>query len=304
MRSVTKSLCKLRFSSADPVARRRFSLLELIAAMAVFSIIVLVLLNLFTSAQKLWLNSACQTEMFENARIAMDLMARDIQTIMYNDSTDDPAHSIYPFWHEAPDRINIISATDSHSSSDVTNICEVKYARSDGELTKMSANANTVIPAGYLIRSVTGDYSDTAWNFSDHPLGAAETKRAWYIWKKRADGSWSSGGNGFEEVIPYVVGLQFSCLDKEGGDTETADGGDLYDFVDADYEEAPTTPLPYSIRIDLAVLDARGWNQWLAMGGDAADPANDPDEAREFREKRQRLFSRTIFLGERASEYE
>jgi len=65
-----------------------FTLVELLAAMAVFSILLAVSLRLFSGAQQIWLRSEQKTDTFASARTAMEFMAARLQTIEYND--DEP----------------------------------------------------------------------------------------------------------------------------------------------------------------------------------------------------------------------
>ena len=74
-----------------------FTLIELLAAMAVFSVLLLLSIRLFTGAQDLWLRSEQKTAAFANARVAMEFVASRIQSYIYyvdvpfyikNDSSD------------------------------------------------------------------------------------------------------------------------------------------------------------------------------------------------------------------------
>ena len=77
------------------------------AAMGVFSIIMVVMLSFLSSTQKAWSETSANGEVYENARIALDLLTRDIQSALYNN--DDSSKGIYPFWHESDSRFNVIS---------------------------------------------------------------------------------------------------------------------------------------------------------------------------------------------------
>ncbi|MEI6422677.1 MAG: prepilin-type N-terminal cleavage/methylation domain-containing protein, partial [Lentisphaerota bacterium] len=75
------------------IFKKKFTLIELMAAMGVFAIIMLIMLTFFNSAQKAWTNCINRGQIYENARIAMDLIARDLQCVYYEKEK-------VPFWHK------------------------------------------------------------------------------------------------------------------------------------------------------------------------------------------------------------
>lgn len=57
-----------------------FTLVELLVAMTVFSILLLLMLQFFSGAQKMWTSTEKRNELYADARIAMDLMTSLIQS--------------------------------------------------------------------------------------------------------------------------------------------------------------------------------------------------------------------------------
>lgn len=66
--------------------RSFFTLLELLVAMAVFSVMMTVLMQYFGSAQRVTVRSAQRVEVFEKARIALELISRDLQSFYFDSS--------------------------------------------------------------------------------------------------------------------------------------------------------------------------------------------------------------------------
>lgn len=64
---------------------RFFTLLELLVSMGVFAVLMLALMQFFTSAQGIWTRSNSRTDMFDSARLAMNMMAVDLQCLYYED---------------------------------------------------------------------------------------------------------------------------------------------------------------------------------------------------------------------------
>ena len=62
-----------------------FTLLELLISMGVFAILMLALMQFFTSAQSIWTRSNTRYDMYDNARLALNLMAADLQCLYYDD---------------------------------------------------------------------------------------------------------------------------------------------------------------------------------------------------------------------------
>jgi len=69
--------------------RRPFTLVEVLIAMAVLSLFMLGLLQFYSSTETALSSGIERTEMFERARIAMDMMANDLSCVYYSQSDDD-----------------------------------------------------------------------------------------------------------------------------------------------------------------------------------------------------------------------
>lgn len=63
--------------------RTAFTLIELIVAMAVFAVMMTALMQFYSATQKLWNGMSARTETFDGARVALDLISNDLQTILY-----------------------------------------------------------------------------------------------------------------------------------------------------------------------------------------------------------------------------
>ncbi|MBN2641284.1 MAG: type II secretion system protein, partial [Victivallales bacterium] len=114
----------------NSIHRSYFTLVELLVSMGVFSLIMLSLLTLFNSSQKIWARSTAKDSLYSNARVALDLLTYDIQCALINNDAD--LKGKYPFWLRKDNQINMITATP-YSGDGVSNICEVKYALADDD---------------------------------------------------------------------------------------------------------------------------------------------------------------------------
>ena len=276
-----------------PFRKIYFTLIELVVTMAVFLVLVGIILNFYNTAFNATSSSAGNSMMFENARIAMDLITRDIQCIYYKKGA-------IPFWHWAPvnpasppatwkryrnELLAFVSATDVPPNDEcISNLCEIKY--------QLYYSTNkTDENNGWLRRSVTGDKTrdgeNKKWNFyynfkvgyttnSDAPVSSFTAN--------------SNSSENYQKVIPYVTDLSFTCYKKDG----TVIAPDNTTGNDAEV----LTEFPYSVHFSLSILDKNSWGKWLSLFPDGSYPGNEPASAKTFRDKHERTFTKTIFIGD------
>lgn len=300
-------------------SKKVFTLVELVVAMGVFAIIMFVLISFFSSTQKAWLLSSQKTETFENARIAMDLISRDLQCTYY-------VYARTPFWHKGfinpvtyPAWINhwgeglyFISATSSPPNASCNSrLCEIAYQLYAGEDPSVSTTYE-----GWLTRSATGDMTDAPadntyrpatdpspnvagrWGFDNNftcnynnAIGVPPDGGALAFTGETAGDTavTRTSCEAYRKIIPNVVQLHFTCYDRAGNE------------LTPDTTGTTMTPLPYSVQVELTLLDGTSWAKWKQLGGtpynadlDIAIPA-----AHNLRINNQRVFTKTILLGER-----
>ena len=75
--------------------KKPFTLVELLIAMSVLSVFLLGLMQFYTTTEDVMSSGANRTEMFERARVAMDMMANDL-TCMYYSQTDKTLKPFVP----------------------------------------------------------------------------------------------------------------------------------------------------------------------------------------------------------------
>lgn len=127
-----------------------FTLIELLMAMSILLIISVIMMRFSSSAQQIWSNTAQRNAVYADARIALDLMARELQTAMYNNvaiPTPSAVRSIYPFWFQYLNiidqqasnmpkfyenfewkQINFIANTFAKPSYADSNLCAIRYS--------------------------------------------------------------------------------------------------------------------------------------------------------------------------------
>lgn len=69
--------------------KKPFTLVEVLIAMSVLSVFLLGLMQFYASTETVLNSGVERTEMFERARIAMDMMANDLTCVYYSQTDDD-----------------------------------------------------------------------------------------------------------------------------------------------------------------------------------------------------------------------
>lgn len=275
------------------IQKKNFTLIELIAAMGVFSIIMLLLISFFSSAQSIWNLTRQKNAMYENARIALDLMARDIQCIYYE-------YEKIPFYHypgtvavNDTEALYFVSATNVLPNYDCnTRLCEIAYKFYNQD--DLSIGPSWA-KAGWLVRSVTGDDKATInprWNYYSTPAENFPNGKVYDPTHPLSDPTYAftndgSSSDAFNTVIPYVVSLKYTGFRNNGTMIDIND-------LNATIAETNRKMIPYSIMIELTLLDRESWLKWKAVGGSPTDP---------LLLNNRRVFSRTVLIGERGQKY-
>ena len=285
------------------IVRKYFTLVELLATMAILSILVLVAFQFFSTAQNTWSITEAKRSTFEDARIALDIISRDIECAYYGNGTA-------PFWHWNGGRpsgwgeyrnelIAFVSNTPIPPNSACASVlCEVKY-----QLYYATSHSDT--NDGWVRRSVTGsknsDGTDNPkWNYLNNFTVGYTTNAGNPVSAFTAN---SNSSEDYQKLIPYVLDLSFTCdTDTDTGtvinpDTTTSTAADSYDVrVNQPY-------FPTVVTVSLTVMDRESWQKWIKLQGsnvyhgDFDEPLNSP--SRNFRTSHQITFTKMVYLGNR-----
>ena len=74
-----------------PTMNRAFTLVELLAAMVVLALLMVMIFAIFNQASKAWLLAENRTETFQSARLALDLMSRDLESAIATQHVNNTA---------------------------------------------------------------------------------------------------------------------------------------------------------------------------------------------------------------------
>ena len=317
---------------------RNYTIVEVMVAMGIFLIMMTIMMQFFTSAQKVWNASAKRNMIYADARVAMNLMTREIQSILYyNDSTDLP-NSIYPFWYEWTrtnadgntraseienhytennelfeysgsaylTALNFISTTDLKPFDRGSDVCEIRYRFAPIYYNSSPPTTPKDISGGKLQRSCTAEYdsdgnqtSGTLYNFADIPLGSSNS-RTTDIWSGTSSAS-------FDTVIDGVYSLRFTCYRWSGTGLALLPpmdtGANQIASSSLPFDLSTGTPAPVAVRIDMKLMDPKDLKQlalniYREQNGTSAEQTEATKQIKTLKQK-IRTFSKVIYLGKR-----
>jgi len=163
-----------RLASRPRRAQTGFSLLEMLIAMGVLAFMMLVLFRFFSNVQVAWTASMNTTELYENGRVALDVITRDLQSATAR-ADDIPGQHIR-FHQDGPGALWFVATADA------------------------SAAANSpLVEVGYRINENRFERA-----FVD------DTNAAWNVYGPRDD---ADDQDGYRRVIDGVIDQQFVCYD-------------------------------------------------------------------------------------------
>ncbi len=254
--------------------KTKFTLVELIVAMAVFSILLLLMLQFFSGAQRIWNGMEKRNEIYANARVAMDLMTAQLQNTFYTNAG-------IPFVIENPDsdssKIYFATKTGNQFPGNST----LKYMTFQRN-TVAAGSSETNAEQEQLRVAVFCDTTQGTPDFSSFfpPYGVnpvTDFDKATDLLPSRMNGLIDSDQFSAEIannvtsfcIIPYKLDSSFNIVK----DTDS-----------------PVEKVPYMVELKLSLLSPEDFERWKAL------PSGDQDD---FRKQNEYTFSRTVYLGNR-----
>lgn len=222
-------------SFAPSASRRRsaarFTLVELLAAMAVLVILMGFLFQFLGSAQTTWSLTDTNARIYESAHIVFEVISKDLQSAIASDMSD----AEIPFYfgnqtlgatYQNVYLCFVAAVEPSLTTGAETRLCEIGYECFTGTPTTDPQRT-----AQYCFgRSRTCDSSATDWNFyGSYPAN-------WY----------SNPNNGAEKVVSGVESVEFRCYHP----TTTMTGGNSYN------------ELPRAVQVTITLFDPKLRTNW------------------------------------------
>lgn len=280
------------------LVKNRFTLVELLVSMAVFSILLVLMMQFFSGARTLWTANEKRAAIYADATVAMDLMSQLLQSTFYNSDGGTPfAITGIPATDNTstPRQSGTISDTNidgwnsriyfiSNSPLELSKGGSVRYLsfqrKTDSSVTGVTRNVLELL--------VFSDSSAQNLHFDQcfHPFGLDVAPDG-----KLVQARTHLTNTVFADTTPLlakerkivlrnVTGLKFTPVDHKG---QMIYGANCYD-------------LPAGIEIELSLME----NEQTIRDYQALTTAA---ERNDFRLKNEYTFRRTVWLGDRTHKF-
>lgn len=297
--------------------RNSFTLVELLVAVGLLSLIMMLLLQLFSGARKIWTASEKTNNVYADARVAMELMADLINTVQFShgESADGTTRN---------KKLDMIFSLDTDSTTDndqesssITFVSKsvrdlpmkdnstrfVSFRLGKFGTPQLDAKGEKFTDAdvktrGKLFMLIYSDKNDEKKFYSYFPPYSefGDSSGNMDLRKKALDdlqiqmkslvtdfNSDDKGENEFCQVIAEnVVAFKMAAYTK-GSLTKSDDAEDIAEP-------------PYMIELQLTVLDRDSYKEWATL---YADENVSAETRKNFLERHKRTFTRNIFIGDR-----
>lgn len=286
--------------------KKRFTLVELLVAMSVFSILLVLMMQFFSGSQKLWVSTEQKNDLYADARVAMDLMSTLLQGTFY-------ASGGVPFIIQkdpnAPSGANALEYTQIYFPTqtqmdliqDAGDVVFVSFRRgpASGSGTDSSV-AGKENRTNELIMTIFADEKtnnlDEDFSFFFPPYGAG-TITSLEVARNKIESILNKKIELDEDgtcpvLLDNVTAFKIIPIEKKLSETSKMEAVDI--------NSSSYKKIPYAIEIQLSLMDKKNYDFWdkelkgrTNLTGDALKRAND------FRLQHEHTFSRAIFLGDR-----
>lgn len=301
--------------------KRCFTLVELLVAMAVFSVMLLLMMQFFSGAQRIWVSTEQKNNLYADARVAMDLISTFLQGTYFTQggSSSSAAASAdsqgIPFIITAGDSDGITSTP----SSDDTQYGKIYFPTQ----TQMDLieNAGKVVFATFqrgrakdgvdnelrmAILTDSTDENTSGLNFnllfppysSDNPTGYQSRTQAKKTVmdaldakiKKDIDSTDKDKTQAKQQCIVLLDNVtSFKLIPITKDNLNRINNKDGDDLSKDNLEE-----IPFIVEIQLSLMDKKAYDFWKEL----KDSGNSK-RAQEYRLQHEHTFTRAVYLGDR-----
>ena len=291
---------------------KKFTLIELLVAITLLSLIMMLLFQLFSGAQKIWIASEKTNNVYADARVAMELMAEQLNTVQfsYGETTnsqgnvvrDDTKNMIFSLTTGSADSAGNYSSSvvfvsksprnqqnGSGGADKEVSICFIAFRRGISNSDEERDTSGKLFMVSYNLCSDTK--SDFYKYFPNYNNGS------------RNDALGSNWNSGLSQKL-YNLIQNYSDTQEESENCLVI-AENVVSFRLIGYTLAGTPGVltrntgtgndllkvpPYMIEIQLTVLDPESYTRWRELSGTAQS---------DYLDQHKRTFTRSVFIGNR-----
>ena len=273
--------------------RKSFTLVELLVAVGLLSLIVMLLLQLFAGAQKIWIASEKTNNVYSDSRVAMELMADLLNTVQFSHGEDAAGTAR----DKTRDMIFSLDSSSKDGDFDSNGIIFVSKTARDLPMKDNTTRFISFRLGGYsdektrgkLLMVIYSDKNNESTFYSLFPtygsggsrssaLNSLKTQMNTLVNNFKNNTS-ASGENEYCQVIAEnVVAFKINAYGLSSGSlVKKADSTDV---------DEP----PQMIELQLTVLDPDSYKRWQELTGDAKT---------KYLDQNKRTFTRSVHIGDR-----
>ena len=303
--------------------RNRFTLIELLVAIGLLSLIMMLLFQLFSSAQKLWIASEKTNNLYSNARVSMELMADILNTVQFSHGEKDDgsrnkekdmifsldSKSTFTYGGKHYDSNSVIfvakTARELPMANNPSRFISFRLGKfgtpafENGEPSDEDKNTR-----GKLLMVVYSDKKGedesesefykffpvyTSYNGKrDSALTALKSKMDSLVTKFKNSTSASGENEHCQVIAENVVEFKLTAFSRSIDDGELKKEADVTDFPEP----------PYMIEIQITVLDPDSFKRWQQLSDNVPQGETQSPRTR-YLEQNKHTFTRCVYIGNR-----
>ena len=240
---------------------QKFTLVEILVSMAVFSILLLLMMQFFSGAKTLWTANEKRSTVYTDASTVFDFMTDLLQSTFCSFDTEGNNVTVFAIDTSASGKHKIYFNSNSHISLGGGPVRYLSFQRG------ADANENILyLTVFHDNKGADTDFPRCFWEFDFNGIDDART----FVKEKL-----NTVGSDSKIISRSVTELEFEPLDASGNPAS-----DL-------------TVTPVAIRIKLSMMENETkWKEWKDM-------AEDSDAKKNFKTQNEYTFYRTVWLGKR-----
>lgn len=285
------------------LARNRFTLVELLVAMGIFSILLVLFMQFFSGMRLAWTNTEKRTSLHGDVRIAMDMLSALIGTAYYSSaSTFSGEEGHFPFLADqsAARPGKLYFACKAPASLDLPGTNPIRFIgvqvpNRDETFGLTDTDLLYKLYVTVLSNDASANNGDVYPRFSPEFLNDSNEEiapsAALTALKTNLNGKLAAESSHRIELLSYVTDFRVLAYDEKGRQYSVVSGTAQDCFC-----------VPYVIELRISVLSEEDFRKWVSLkdgsvvtGEEKASGGENP--ARKFRLERQITFSRRIYIG-------
>lgn len=270
--------------------KRHFTLIEVLAASGVLVLLVALMMQLFSTSQRLWITSERSGSINADAGAAMELMCGLINSVQFSYDSDENKNTVFSLKNDVPGKSVLIFVAKVERSfpHKINRNCFVSFQRGSGDDSGNKSDESKLYMT--MISDSGPDSEDTFYSlFPPYwiGIGGADPEintrdEARNALKKISDKLLKEGE---ESDYCQIIAENVLAFDIRAYQIN-ADG----EVVEAARVQDINEP-PRLLELRLTTMEKENYEKYRAMSdGKAKD---------NFRDQNQRTFSRSIFIGDR-----